>query len=66
MATKFKISEKLVKISDSFTVNRYDNGFMLEVCGYDTIGDWLTVKIVCATLTELNELIKEATTLPTT
>ena len=67
MATKtFKITEKLAKINDSFTVNRYDNGFMLEVSGYDTNEDWHTVKIVTNNLAELNDLIKEAITLPTT
>ena len=31
---------KLVKVNDSFTVNRYDNGWMVEVNGRDNNDDW--------------------------
>lgn len=51
---------KLSKINESFTVNRYDNGFMIEVGGRDNDNDWKTCKIMCATEAELFEVIKEA------
>ena len=51
---------KLEKVNESFTVNRYDNGFMIEVGGRDKESDWKTCKVMCATEAELFEIIKEA------
>lgn len=50
---------KLVSVSDSFSVNRYENGWMLEVSGKDKKDDWKTLKIVCNTEEELIALVKE-------
>ena len=55
-----KIENKLTKIGDSFTVNMYDNGFMFEASGRSEDGDWASTKILCNTLDELVQLIKEA------
>jgi len=55
-----KISEKLAKINDSFTINIYDNGYMVEVGGQDKNDEWATVKIVCKEEKELLTLIQEA------
>jgi hypothetical protein len=54
--TKLK---KLAKVNESFTVNRYDNGFMIEVGGRDSENDWKTCKILCTSEEELFEVIKE-------
>jgi hypothetical protein len=51
---------KLEKVNESFTVNRYDNGFMIEVGGRDNESDWKHCKILCSTEAELFEVIKEA------
>jgi hypothetical protein len=51
---------KLSKVNESFTVNRYDNGFMLEIGGRDIENDWKNCKILCSTEAELFEVIKEA------
>jgi hypothetical protein len=51
---------KLSKVNESFTVNRYDNGFMIEVSGRDNENDWKTSKILCVTEEELFAVIKEA------
>ena len=51
---------KLSKVNESFTVYRYDNGFMIEVGGRDNENDWKTCKVMCATETELFDVIKEA------
>ena len=50
---------KLTKVNDSFSVYRYDNGWMLEVSGHDKKEDWTTAKIMCSTEEELFALIKE-------
>lgn len=41
-----KLSDKLAKVDDTFTVTRYDNGFMVEVRGEDANEDWATVQII--------------------
>ena len=58
-----KYLEKLTKVNESFTVNRYDNGFMIEVGGRDNENDWKTSKILCTTEDELFAVIKEALTM---
>jgi hypothetical protein len=50
---------KLVKVNDNFTVNRYENGFMVEIGGKDKKDDWKSMKIVCNTEEDLVALIKE-------
>ena len=49
----------LEKVSDSFTIYRYDNGWMIEVSGRDEESDWKTRKILCNTEDELINIIKE-------
>ena len=51
--------DKLAKVNDSITINRYDNGWMVEVGGRDKKEDWATAKVMCATEDELITLIKE-------
>lgn len=58
-----KINDKLSKVNESFTVNRYDNGFMLDIGGRDSGGDYKSAKILCSNEEELILLIHEAVTL---
>ena len=51
---------KLTKVNESFTINRYDNGFMIEVGGRDDDNEWKNCKVMCSTEAELIEVIKEA------
>ena len=55
-----RLSDKLTKINESYTVNRYDNGFMIEAGGRNKKGDYVTAKILCNTLDEVLILAKEA------
>ena len=64
MAKVTKISDKLAKVDDNFTVNMFDNGFMIEVGGRNSDDDWSRVKLTVSTVAELNELIREAASLP--
>jgi hypothetical protein len=59
-----KIADKLAKVNDSFTINRYDNGFMIEVGGRDDEGEWATSKVLCTDVEALIALVKEAISLP--
>ena len=54
---------KLTKVNDSFTVNRYDNGWMVEIGGRNKKDDWATAKIMGTTEDELVALIKEYNTM---
>ena len=59
-----KLSSKLDKVNDSFSVNMYDNGYMFEMGGRNDDEDWVTAKIVCNNIDELVALIKEASEMP--
>ena len=50
---------KLSKVNESITLNRYDNGFMVEVGGRDNENDWKTAKILCSTEAEMLDVVKE-------
>ena len=50
---------KLDKVNESITVNRYDNGFMVEVGGRDKENDWKSAKILCNTEAEMLDVVKE-------
>jgi hypothetical protein len=54
---------KLSKVNESITINRYDNGFMVEVSGRDGESDWKTAKILCATEAEMTAVVREWTTM---
>jgi hypothetical protein len=60
MATKLK---KLSKVNESITLNRYDNGWMVEVSGRDEDSDWKTAKIMCNTEAEMIAVIQEWNTM---
>lgn len=55
------VSDKLEKVSDSFTVNMYDNGFMVDVSGRDYDGEWKSAKIMCQNLEEVVAIVSEIT-----
>lgn len=59
-----KMLSKLAKVSDSFSVNRYDNGFMFEVSGRDSENDWKSAKILCNTEADLIAVIQEYNQMP--
>jgi hypothetical protein len=50
---------KLAKVNESITLNRYDNGFMVEVGGRDDDSEWKTAKILCTTEDEMLAVVKE-------
>jgi len=58
-----KIGDKLAKVNDSFSIQMYNNGFMFEIGGKDSDGDWKNAKIMCSTIDQLVALVKEATEL---
>ena len=59
-----KIADKLTKVNESFTINMYDNGYMVEVGGRDDEDDWKTSKIICATLDEVIDIVRQVDSMP--
>jgi len=54
---------KLAKVNENITLNRYDNGWMVEVSGRNKKDDWSSVKTLCNTEEELIAVIKEWNTM---
>ena len=50
---------KLSKVNENISINRYDNGFMVEVGGRDDENDWKTAKVLCNTEEEMIAVIRE-------
>ena len=50
---------KFVKVNENISINRYDNGWMVEIGGRDKKEEWKTTKTLCNTEEELIALIKE-------
>lgn len=53
------VSNKLAKVNESITINRYDNGWMVEVGGRDHDNDWKTTKTLCNSEDEMIAVVKE-------
>ena len=58
-----KALSKLVKVNESITINRYDNGWMVEIGGRNKKEDWANTKTLCNTEDELIALIKAYNTM---
>ena len=54
---------KLAKVNESITINRYDNGYMVEVGGRDDDNEWKTAKILCNTDHDMLAVVQEWTTM---
>ena len=59
-----KLADKLTKVNESYTINMYDNGYMVEVGGRDDDGEWKTAKIICSSLDEVIDIVREADAMP--
>jgi hypothetical protein len=55
-----KIADKLKTVNESFTINMYDNGYMVEVGGRDEENEWKSTKIICSTIEQVIDLVREA------
>jgi len=60
MAAKVtKLSDNIVKMGENFTINIYDNGFMVDVGGRNKKDDWVSAKIMVSNIEELVALVRE-------
>ena len=51
--------DKLAKVNESITLNRYDNGWMVEIGGRDKNEEWKNTKTMCNTEEDVIAVIKE-------
>ena len=58
------IADKLTKVNESFTINMYDNGYMVEIGGRDSEDEWKTSKIICNTLDEVIDIVRQVNDMP--
>ncbi len=56
---EFKLSTVFSTVSDSVTVYRFENGWMVEISGRDHDDEWPTKKIVCSDLKNVLTLLEE-------
>jgi hypothetical protein len=54
-----KVSDKLTKVDTNFSINIYDNGFLVEVGGRDAADDWATAKIMVSDEEALIGIVRE-------
>jgi hypothetical protein len=60
MAAKVtKVSDKIFRMGENFTINIYDNGFMVDASGKDSKDDWTNAKIMVSSVDELVALVRE-------
>lgn len=59
-----KVSDKLAKVNDSFSVYMYDNGYMVEISGRDADNEYKTAKVMCSELAQLAAIVQEITEMP--
>lgn len=54
-----KLSDVFMNVSDSLTVNRYENGWMVEVTGNDHDDRWQTKKFIFSDLKNVLTFLEE-------
>ena len=59
-----RITDKLAKVDESYAITMVDNGFMFEIGGRDTEGDWSRAKFIVVDIDNLISLVREAAELP--
>ena len=59
-----KVSDKLSKVNDSFSVYMYDNGYMVEISGRDADNEYKTAKVMCSDLAQLTAIVQEIAEMP--
>ena len=50
---------EFTEVNDSITINRYSNGFMIEISGRDSDDEWINRKVIVNGFDELVLLLNE-------
>jgi|LakMenEpi13Jul12_1017406.scaffolds.fasta_scaffold00043_3 hypothetical protein len=59
MATNIKLSEVFMNVSEGITLNRYENGWMVEVSGNDHDDRWQNKKFIFSDLKSVLTFVEE-------
>ena len=59
MATSVKLSDVFMNVSESVTLNRYENGWMVEVSGNDYDDRWQNKKFIFPDLKNVLTFVEE-------
>ncbi len=66
MKNEINLSEKFEKLSENLSITFCDNGFLVELNGENSSGDWLSRKLVLTGKEQLFSLIEQAANFPRT
>ena len=64
MPKPVKLSDCFIEVNENYSINMYDNGYVVEISGKDGDLSWITKKLVIGSLEELIELVTEASNMP--
>ncbi len=64
MKIEQKIATAFSKVSENYTVTMCLNGYVIEVNGQDTTGEWVTHRLVINRLDELIDAVKDLAHIP--
>lgn len=64
MKIEQKIAAAFSKVSENYTVTMCLNGYVIEVNGQDTTGEWVTHRLVINRLDELIDAVKDLAHIP--
>lgn len=64
MPKQNKFIDIFTKVNDNYTVTNCNNGFVVEISGYDSKEDWLIGKFVVKTIGELNDVVQDLACMP--
>jgi hypothetical protein len=59
MATDIELAEVFMNVSETIMVNRYENGWMVEVSGNDHNDDWKNKKFIFSDLKNVLTFIED-------
>lgn len=59
MATNIKLADVFMNVSEGITLNRYENGWMVEVSGNDHNDSWQNKKFIFSDLKSVLTFVEE-------
>ena len=59
MATNIKLADVFMNVSEGITLNRYENGWMVEVSGNDHDDSWQNKKFIFSDLKSVLTFVEE-------
>ena len=59
MTKKTKLVDNFAKVSENYTITNCQNGYVIEVSGYDKANEWIAIKYVLQTIEELKDVVQD-------